>query len=207
MKSKLSVLLILFCSIQSLSAKDLGVFGKTYNIKEQNLLEAIHDELKEMQQDGRMDAINKKRYDTASNYAKQPPSVKGITTARTNKTYYYDPSITLKNAIYSTSGELIQPEGATANPLDYMTLSKPMVFFNSDDNKQLEWVENYTKELRRKPYYILTGGKVKKASDRLHSTVFFDQRGYITNKMSIKHVPAIAYQEDKFVRIDEIGMK
>ena len=54
MKKTLSVLLFLLFSEMAF-AKDLGIHGVTFEIREKNLLEEIQEKLQEAKKDGRLD--------------------------------------------------------------------------------------------------------------------------------------------------------
>jgi conjugal transfer pilus assembly protein TraW len=51
---------------------------------------------------------------------------------------------------------------------------------------------------------ILTGGSYLDLMRRWKRPVFFDQQGTLTDKLGIRHVPALVTQDGKRLKIEEI---
>ena len=91
------------------------------------------------------------------------------------------------------------------NPFKTVHLNSVMIFFNGDSPSQVKWVEQHYKHYRIVKF-ILTGGKLQ-AMAKLFGRIYFDQRGFITQKLHITSVPAIAQQTGLKWKVTLIGTK
>jgi conjugal transfer pilus assembly protein TraW len=205
MKKKLLVAHILFFSVvQFTSASDLGLYGETYPIKEEDAIDAMKNEAKRLGDEGVWEKLNLRLKQRVKNYVARPDPVKGLTPATQSRTFYYDPSVTLETDIYDAEGNRLYRKGDTANPLHYVNLSRALVFFNADNRQEMNWaLEMYSQE-KIKPKMIMVAGEVEKTYKLVGGRVFFDQHGKLVNKFGILHTPAIVTQEGDLLRIDEI---
>jgi len=90
------------------------------------------------------------------------------------------------------------------NPLDYVSLSKKLFFFDARDKAQVRQAEAVILQLDGRVKPILTGGSYMALMRQWKRQVYFDQQGTLVKKLGIEHVPAIVSQEGKMLRIDEI---
>ena len=93
--------------------------------------------------------------------------------------------------------------GTKVNPLDTVSLSKALLFIDARDAAQVGRARGILDERGGKVKVILTGGSYLELMRRWKRAVFFDQEGTLTDKLGIRHVPAIVSQEGKRLRIDE----
>lgn len=184
-------------------AESLGTFGKTYPIKEEDMLVAMMAKLKEMEASGELAKKQQEMVEKAKASTNRP---KGFSLPRASElhTHYYNPEVTMEEAIRDGDGRILYPPGTKANPLDYISLSRQLVFFDGDDEKQKAWVYQLIKD---EPYAyktILTNGPVIDLMKEWEIRLYFDQSGVYSDKFKLTSLPAVIRQEGRLLRIDEI---
>lgn len=195
------VLLILF--YRSAFARDLGVRGDIFEIKEPDLLYYIKNKLNQMQQDGSLQAIQDNWKEKYKHTLKNPKRVEGIFRAKEDKVFYYDPTYILEEDIVDHEGRIIHYAGYRVNSLDYVSMQHQLVFIDGSDQEQIEWIET----LQLKPEdskIILIDGSPFDLMEKFSRQIFFDQRGHLTKTLDIKAVPAIVSQSGKRLLIKEV---
>lgn len=177
-------------------SKNIGVYGSVYTIAEPNTIEWIHKKLVNMQKTGELQS-RFKQYISKS--VTRPERVIGVTSLgnKKPKIWTFDPTIIVNRNIYSSDGALVIKAGAKVNPLSKIDFDETLIFFDGDNQKEMEWVSKYLngKELnKRNVRLILTGGDVRDTSQYLHEKTYFDQLGNLCNRFGIKHTPTIVNQ-------------
>ena len=183
---------------------DFGTHGQVYKITEKNALDAIYEKLKAMEKTGELAKKKKKAIDRSMHSAKNPKPVEGITTATEKKVYSFDPTMTLSNNITTDEGHIVAPAGTVINPLDTITMSRTLVFFDGNKKDQVEAVERLIKVYDRKVTPVLVNGTWLELTKKWKRQVYFDQYGYMTSRFGIKAVPAIVRQKGKLLEITEM---
>ena len=185
-------------------AQDLGVIGPVYPIAEPSLLEVILSRLREAEATGVLAQLQRDTQANVKRGIEQPAPVARITKTIKARSFYYDPSIVVPYAITDADGKVIVAPGTKVNPLDTVSLSKTLLFIDARDAAQVGRARNIIDERGGKLKVILTGGSYLDLMRRWKRPVFFDQQGQLTDKLGIRHVPALVSQEGKRLRIDEI---
>ena len=204
--------LFLLCPSISYSA-DLGTHGTTYEIQEQDLIEYIKSKLKTMEESGELQKKQEEMQKQTKERAMRPKPVEGITNAKEYREYTYDPTFILDEDIKDSTGKILFVKGTKVNPLDTLPFTKTLIFLNGDDEEQVNWgVEQYKKmqddsKKGENVKLILTNGSPIELMEKYKIRFYFDQSGYLTKKLNIKHVPAIMKQEGKGLLIKEIPIK
>lgn len=213
--SKLLLLLILLVASIALSrhshAKDFGVLGHSYEIIEQDIIEYIKAKL--ANQD--LEALNQEMQEKVKARLSRPEPVVGITDAKENREYYYDPTFVLDEDIRDhtrsaaqQNGQLIHEKGKAINPLSKVRLSNVLIFINGDNAGQVEYALNQYKDLQEKAKIILTSGSpIKIQKDHKDVLIYFDQFGVLTKKLGVKAVPAVVRQEGLKLKVNEVALK
>ena len=209
------LILILIVSISSseIYAVDLGKVGSTFRIEEEAFTLMMKRKLEEVDMEKERKKIEKIARDKIEN----PAPIKGISAATEERTFYFDPTYILDKDVVLPNGTILHKAGTKVNPLEHMNLNRRLFFVDSRQQEQVEWLKEQLnspvadqKELVE-DRVILVGGSVFKIRDELAKIhkheVFFDQHGELTTKFTIKHSPAIAYQEGFKIRIDEINLQ
>ena len=188
----------------NVSAQDLGVIGPVYPITEPSLLEVILSKLSHAQASGVLGQLQRDAQAKARRNIEQPEAIANVSKTKTPRTHYYDPSLTVPYAISDADGKIIIAPGTTVNPLDTVSLSKHLLFFDARDIDQVKRARALLDQHQGKVKLILTGGSYLDLMKRWKLPVFFDQQGLITTKLRIQQVPALVTQEGKRLRIDEL---
>jgi len=180
--------------------KDFGVVGTTFEIKEEDLLEVIEKKLQQMSVDGSLETHQKQMADKAQEKIKRPNPVEGIQHTTKPRSFLYDPSLTVPYDLKDHEGRVFHAKGTKVNPLDFKSLSKPLLFIDGDEKAQVEWA------MEQEPLaqIILTGGSPFELMEKLDRPIYFDQGGTLTKKLGIVQVPARVTQQDKTLLIEEI---
>jgi conjugal transfer pilus assembly protein TraW len=185
-------------------AQDLGVIGPVYPIAEPSLLDVILASLRDAEASGALARLQRDTQSRVQREVETPTPVTGITRTTRPRTRYYDPSIVVSEAIRDADGKIIVPPGTRLNPLDTVSLSRPLLFIDARDTAQLARARQLLDERAGRVKLILTGGSYLDLMRRWQLPVYFDQHGHLTDKLGIRHVPAIVTQEGQRLRIDEL---
>ena len=185
-------------------AQDLGVIGPVYPIAEPSLLEVILSKLREAESSGVLERLQRDAQAKVTREIERPAPVARITKTTRPRSFYYDPSIVVPYAITDADGRVIVAPGTRVNPLDTVSLSKMLVFIDARDAAQVGRAKQLLDERGGRVKVILTGGSYLDLMRRWRRPVFYDQEGSLTEKLGIRHVPALVSQEGKRLRVDEI---
>lgn len=206
MKLRLLFLLLLVFEFNITFARNLGVFGETFEIQEKDLLECIFSRLKELQETGKLEMEQKKVTERVKKMILHPQPIAGITPTQMRREYYFDPTITVTRNLSDHRGQIFAHKGEKFNPLDKINMSKPLLFIDGDDDKQVKWAISLTRSAIAKikdisiqghefSKIILVQGSPLDLQKRINRDIYFDQHGILTTKLGIKHVPAIVFQK------------
>ena len=155
-------LLVLLCAlpVQALDA----ALGKTYLISERDFLDVIREKLEAKQASGELADRQRSMAATAKHTVENPTPVPGITRASTAATHYYDPSVVATADVLDADGKVVVKAGTKANPLDYMGLSKILLFIDAADKQQVAYADQYYQE-QQKTRQGDTGGRLVHGAD------------------------------------------
>ena len=185
-------------------AQHLGVIGPVYPIAEPSLLALIQSKLRELAANGGLERLQRESQTRIRRQIEEPAPVAGLTRTATARTFHFDPSIEVPYPISDAEGRLIVAPGTRVNPLDVVSLSRPLFFFDARDAEQVERARREIAEHRGQVKLILTGGSYLELMRRLKQTVYYDQQGLLTTRLGIHQVPARVTQDGKRLRIDEL---
>lgn len=193
-------------SIAATHAAHLGVHGPLYPVREPDLLELIEKRLREKEKSGELARLERQMQARARQWLENPPPVEGLARTTTPRTFYHDPSYVVHETIHDHEGRIIAAPGTRINPLDHVSLTKHLLFFDARDEAQtrkaLELYRHYQGRVR----LILTGGSFVRFMKRHDIRVWYDQEGRLVRHFGIRQVPALVSQEDKRLRIDELAV-
>ena len=186
-------------------AEHLGVIGTVYPIQERDALELIMNSLREKQRSGEILRWQEEGRKRAIETFLNPPPVQGVVRTQKPHSHYWDPTVRVERDIIDpVSGRVIVPAGTTSNPLDYISLSKHLLFLDGTDAEQRAFAQRLIKRYRDGLKIILVKGSPKKLSEQWRHGVYFGQGGALVRRLAIKQVPALVYQEGRRIRIDEL---
>ena len=184
-------------------ADDLGTIGPVYAIAEPDLLQSLLARLREAETSGQIAALQdtaRRRIEAA---IADPPPVAGISRAARARHFYWDPTIVVKAPVLDANGRVLVAPGTSLNPLDYVSLSIPLLFIDARDEAQVSAANTRLTEHSGRLKLILTGGSWQVLSKQLQRPVFYDQQGTLSRRFGISGVPALVTQEGRRLRIDE----
>jgi conjugal transfer pilus assembly protein TraW len=192
-----------FSSLAALHAKDLGVYGETFPIAEENLLDVIRKKLANMEANGSLAQAQKKIAQKAKEKILKPSPLKGLIKTQTPRHWFYDPSMTIESDIKDHKGNLIASKGDVINPLDMVSWGAPLLFLDGDDPEQIKWAE--TQHVLSK--WVLVKGSPVELEEKLKRPVYFDQAGVLVNKFGIQQVPCRISQKNKKLLVEELTIE
>ena len=199
-----SVLISIFWSLNFALAKDFGTQGVLFPIEEEDPIVTIKNKLKVMEKSGELERHNKELQKKTTASVERPKPVEGITRATQTRVFYYDPTYVVKTDITDPQGQIFAKKGTKINPLETVTLSHSLLFFDGDDAEQKSWVLQKSQEGPSK--LILIKGAPLSLSEEIKVPVYFDQSGVLTQKFGILHIPALVTQQGLHLRIEEIPL-
>lgn len=209
MRTLLSPWLIAAATCWALGAQatNLGTIGPTYPVAEKNLLEVIMARLRAKEASGELKRHEQEARDRAAYAVNNPKPVDGLRWAQAVRTFYFDPSFTLQSNVVDSTGAILFPAGTRKNPLEVVSLSKHLLFFDARDPRQVARARELIEHYQGKVKPILVGGSYLDLMKRWNKPVFYDQEGTLVRKFGIAAVPAIVSQEGQRLRIDEVPVR
>lgn len=198
---KYVIILMLNFIVLDVDAKDFGIEGHTYEIAEEDILQYIKKKLANFD----IQKLNNEMKSRTTQYVERPNAVQGITNAKENALFYYDPTYTLQRDIKDHEGKLIHKAGTKINPLEHLSLQEDLIFINGDIKSQIEFALKHREKKLSKAKIILTKGSPLSLQREHKIWIYFDQAGAITDKLGISEVPAIVEQEGLKLRITIVG--
>ncbi len=198
--------LALMFGASAAQAVDLGVIGPTYGISEPHLLNFIEQRLRDKERSGELQRLMQDAQARGIDAVRHPAAVPGLRATETARTFYVDPSFTLDRNIVDAQGRLMFAAGLRKNPLDVVSLSKQLLFFDARDTRQVTRARELMARYGGKVKPILTGGSYLDLMKAWRVPVYFDQQGSLTRRFGIRQVPALVSQEGLRLRIDEVAL-
>jgi conjugal transfer pilus assembly protein TraW len=190
----------------SAGAIDLGTLGPTYEIAEPHLLAFIEQRLREKERSGELQRLAEAARARGTDTVRQPPPVEGLRTTERPRTFYVDPSFTLDRNITDPQGRLMFAAGTRKNPLEVVSLSRHLLFFDARDPRQVKHARELSGRYAGRVKPILTGGSYLDLMKAWRVPVYYDQSGTLTRRFGIRQVPALVSQDGLRLRIDELGL-
>jgi conjugal transfer pilus assembly protein TraW len=184
-------------------AVNLGMIGPTYGIAEPHLLADIERRLREKERSGDLQRLIDQARARGAESVRRPAPVEGLRATDAARTFYVDPSLTLDRNIVDAQGRLMFAAGTRKNPLEVVSLTRQLLFFDARDPRQVR----HARDLMAGPKPvkpILTGGSYLELMKSWRVPVYYDQQGVLTRRLGIRQVPALVSQEGLRLRIDEV---
>lgn len=185
-------------------ALDAGVIGPTYEIAESHLLRFIEQRLRDKAASGELQRLEQEARARGIAIVRKPPPVSGLVTTQAKRSFYFDPTYVLDRNVSDAQGRLMFAAGTRVNPLDVVSLSRRLFFFDARDPRQVAQARSLMKRYDGNLKPILTGGSYLDLMQAWRSPVYYDQQGLLTKRLGIRQVPALVSQEGKRLRIDEL---
>lgn len=135
-----------------------------------------------------------------------PAPVEGLTKTVMPRSYYYDPTLVVNQEIKTPDGIVLAKPGDRLNPLDKVSMSSIMVFFDGRDSSQVAKAKSIVDRSNGLAMPVLVGGSID-LMKIWKQRIYFDQSGVLVRKFGIRQVPALVYQEGPLLRVDEIAVE
>ncbi|HBD7398693.1 TPA: type-F conjugative transfer system protein TraW [Legionella pneumophila] len=198
------LLIICLLYLPMAGAKDFGVVGKTFVIAEMDFLEYIQQKMANMQSNGEWRTVQSEFKKRVKEHLARPTPIH-LPRAEANKTWLFNPSITVPYDVKDNLGEVIVKQGTVINPLEKVNLSRTLLFFDGDDEAQISWVAQEIKQ-HQNVKLILTSGSVRDIAKQFKQATYFDLNGFLITKFQIKHLPVRVMQAGKHLLIKEVSI-
>lgn len=191
--------------IHPAAATPLGVYGNVWDIAEPDMVDWIKGRLRQMEKDGRLHQFQEDARRKALSKIENPPPVPGILKSAENRVWTFDPTYTVRQTVRDHLGNVLAPAGTTVNPLDYISLTKSLVFVDGRDEAQVDFAKKRLTAYPRDKI-VFVGGSWLKYTRAWRRQVFYDQDGTLTRHFHIKRVPAVLSQKGKVLQIQEVAL-
>lgn len=198
---KIALLLALLASLSAQAAEQIG---PTYPILEPDMLQEIQRMLREKEKSGELAKLQKEGIERSKRSAEEPKPVENLVRTSRPRTYFWDPSVVAPKTITDPQGRVVVEAGKRMNPLEYVSLTNHLLFFDGRDREQVAKAAEIIRKYEGRVKAIMVGGPVLELTRQWKFQVYFDQGGAIVKKLGIRQVPALVSQDGKRLRIDEL---
>jgi conjugal transfer pilus assembly protein TraW len=189
---------------QSAASGGTDTLGPTYPIVEPDMLQEIQNKLKSMERSGRLGQLQREAIARSRRSIESPRPVEGLRRTTTPRTFFYDPSWRVPQDITAPDGKVIARAGDLVNPLDYVSMSTYLLFFDGHDPAQTKKAADLIAHYGGRVKAIMVAGAPLDLTRKWKRQIYFDQGGALVRKFGISQVPALVSQEQKRLRIDEM---
>ena len=193
--------LIFFTLTTCVHGKSFSDLGTTFDIEEESFLTMIQRRVETARIDGKLEALEEEIKSRVKERVMTPVPVSGLHKTQEERSWYFDPSLTLDHDIRDHKSNLIQPKGTQVNPLDVVSWRHPMVLIDGSDEEQVSWAISQVQEGGK---IVLVKGSPIKLFRKTGQRFYFDQSGKITQRFQIKQIPARITQAGKKLLIEEV---
>ncbi|MCP5152448.1 MAG: type-F conjugative transfer system protein TraW [Chromatiales bacterium] len=197
--------MLIACS-EVVVGEDLGVVGPLYPIAESDFLAVIESRLSALAQSGELGRLEQGMAEAAVARAGAP---RGATLPRATlpRVRLVDPSVVVPQDIVGADGVVLHAAGTRVNPLAHMVLSRRLVLFDGTDARQVAWAEALTSAASTLWKPVLTAGSPFALGERWGRWVYFDQGGFLVQRLGIVALPAVVSQAGERLRIEELPVE
>ena len=181
-------------------ARDLGKYGETYAISEEDAIAHIKKAISKYD----WEKFKKQQIEKIKNY--KPRDLVDLPAAEENKIFKVDMTAALKDDIIGSDGAVIYPQGYKYNPLEYVFMRRILVFINGQDEKQIQWYKKspYPGDLRT--MLLITDGSYLDLKKKLKTPVYYANKEII-DRMGIRALPSVAVQKGTELEVREYSLK
>jgi len=197
-------LLICFLSTSTLYSKDLGVLGTTFEIIEIDLETHFTEQLKALDKQGRLEAIQRDMVETAKERIYQPSEVMGLSPATQARQFYWDPTVIAPQDYKDHEGRIVAAKGTQANPLDYVKMRQDLIFLDGRRPEEVKWALEAYKDKQGLSKLVLIAGRPFDLMKEHKVRFYFDQRGLLSERFGLRKTPSKISQEGRLLLIEEI---
>ena len=180
----LLIVLLCFFFIHGAFSADLGIYGKVWDIKEIDLKQLIAEELHEVD----VKQIQVTYKNQAEHFGENlTPNL--LPNSDQTKTIYVDPSISLSKNIV-INGKILYKKGSFVNPLTVIRPSDNMLFFDGDNQDQLNFALHALKVEPYRLMLVMTKGNPIQLANKIHRPIYYATQGIIS-RFHITKIPTL----------------
>lgn len=187
-------------------AEDLGVIGPTYEVREPHFVSFIENKLRDKERSGELDRMRDQIVRRNTEAIRNPAPIAGLVATKFPRTFFFDPTFVTEESVFDGQGRVLFPAGTASNPLDVVSLSKHLLFFDARDERQVEKAASVIAHYDGKVKPILVGGSFLELMKRWKVRVYYDQSGMLVGRLGVRQVPALVSQEGRRLRVDELAL-
>lgn len=202
----IAIFMIISC-FNAFAVKNLGTYGKTYEIKENNFYVWLMNEIKSHKNNiPNLDGENVVRM-----FEKQM-EIKDfeIPKCTQNRTKTIDPTYILDHDIKDANGNVLYSKGTIVNPFDYITFKREYFFLDVDNSTHVKLYKKILESSKKLVQPLAVSGNLQKyyydAAKIGINIPAAKPNNQIIEKMNITCVPSLAYQEGKMLKIEEFAI-
>jgi conjugal transfer pilus assembly protein TraW len=192
--------ILLMASPSRAAIHNLGSFGQTYPIAEQDALKEIKERVAQVDWSK---IFNRKKTEKAvQNYRPDTPF---LPRAREDAVRLVDMTYTLAFDIPDGKGGILYPKGYTFNPLDYINFQKTLVIINGNDPDQVAWFTGSDYAGGFDSMLLLTAGSYYELGKKLERPVFYATADMV-KRFQLGAVPSIVHQKGRYMEVREVAL-
>ncbi len=185
---------LLFLTASSLMAKTFAPQGALFPIEEEDVSHHVQKELETAMENHPLEK-------EIESYILHPDPIPGIGKALKTRSYFVDFSHTFEEDV-TVLDKVLFSAGTTVNPLEEIQLSIGLLFLDGSDPAQIEWARKQGEKFM----WVLVKGSPLELEEEEDRDIYFDQAGYLTNRLQIQYTPARAEQKGSKMCVEEISI-
>ena len=188
--------ILFLLAVSAARAADIGTFGMTYRISEQDALVEIEERARQVDWHKVLDQRKVEDY-------QGPPERERLPRAKRNRSRLVDMTYTTEIDIPDGRGGTLYPKGYTFNPLDYVTYPRTLVVIDGTDPEQVKWFSVSGYDRRLDVMLLLTGGSFGAVSKKISRPLYYADRRII-QRLRVKAVPSVIRQKGRVMEVSEV---
>ena len=179
----------------------VGVYGRTYKIKEKDLISVIKY---------RASKVNWKEFRKKQHFKRQIEDYQpynqevNLPDALHSKVFKPDMWYTLKFTIRDSKGNVIYPKGFRYKITDYVTLPNVLVVINGDEKRQVKWFKDSKFYNNISTMLMITKGNYYRLDKTLKVPVYYYMSA-LQKRFALKAVPSVIWQTGRNLYVKQIG--
>jgi conjugal transfer pilus assembly protein TraW len=185
-------------------AQDLGVIGPVYPIAEPSLLEVILARLRDAEASGVLARLQRDAQARAKHQIEQPDCHRQAHQDHQGAQLLLRPEHRRPLRHSRCRRQAAGPARNDGQSARYSVALASAALHRCARHRAGQTRQQNSRRARGKLKVILTGGSYLDLMRRWKRPVFFDQQGTLTEKLGIRHVPALVTQDGKRLKIEEI---
>lgn len=185
----------------------LGSYAQNYVISEPALDDVLTIRIAEARKAETAITQNQDWKTATTKFFKDPPVTPGVIANRAGHSVrYVDPTFAVQTDVFGPDGKLAFSKGEKFNPLKYFPVSKPQLYFDARDSRQVFVARSAVSFYKGAVQLVAVGGSPILAANQLGHRVFYDYAGTFSSRFKISKIPALVTQEQSRFRVDELPL-